>query len=124
MSFQEEFQALLERAEAGDVQAQRNVGQALLRGTVVPRDLETGRAWLLRAIEQKDVEALRLLATHDLLAGKLGRGPRAAWELLQEGAQWGDASCAADVQRGIEHGRSLAAEERRAYFERTGLPAS
>ncbi len=124
MSFLEEHKRNVERAEAGDAQAQREVGQALLRGTVLPRDIEAGRAWLERAIEQRDIEALRLLATHDLLAGKLGRGPRAAWALLQRGAEWGDESCTAEVKRGIEHGQSLSAADQQAYFERTGLPAA
>ena len=122
MSFQDEFDAAVIRAETGDVVAQREVGQALLRGTTVPRDLDRGRMWLQRAIDQNDVEALRMLATHDLLAGKLGRGPHSAWELLQRGANWGDESCALDVARGIEHGQSLSDVEQKEYFTRTGLP--
>jgi TPR repeat protein len=124
MSFKEEFERDLAAAEAGDPNAQRAVGNALLRGTVVPRDLEAGRSWLERAIDQNDFEALRQLAAHDLLAGKLGRGPFCAWALLQKGAQLGDAHCAAEVARGIQHGFSLEnPDQSRAYFERTGLPA-
>lgn len=124
MSFKEEFDRDLVAAEAGNSDAQRSVGNALLRGSVVPRDLDAGRSWLERAIEQDDFEALRQLATHDLLAGKLGRGPQAAWALLQKGADLGDPHCAAEVARGIEHGLGLAdPEQASAYFERTGLPA-
>ena len=124
MSFKQEFERDLARAQEGDTQAQRTVGNALLRGSVVPRDIDLGRTWLGRAIAQGDFEALRQLAAHDLLAGKLGRGPRAAWDLLQEGARLGDPHCAGEVARGIEHGLGLGDAQAADYFSRTGLPAS
>ena len=106
------------------MEAQRTVGLALLKGTVVPRDVEQGREWLERAIDLGDLEALHQLARHDLLAGKLGRGPRAAWELLLRGADLGDPRSALQVAHGIAHGLFIEdAAEAALYFDRSGLPS-
>ena len=124
MSFREEFERTLASAETGDAEAQRTAGLALLRGSVVPRDVDAGRALLERAIEQGDSDALHALAQHDLLAGKLGRGAHSAWELLRAGAERGDDRARLQVARGIAHGLTINGEnEANAYFKRTGLPA-
>lgn len=124
-SFADEFEQTLARAEAGELEAQREAGAVLLKGSLVPRDVEGGRAWLQRAIDAGDPEAMMLLAHHDLFDGRRGRGALAGWALIRRAAELDHASAQHSLGAAIAFGLDIAdEEERRRYFERTGLEAS
>ncbi|HOV56356.1 MAG TPA: tetratricopeptide repeat protein [Rhodanobacteraceae bacterium] len=55
---------LMRQAQAGDVVAQRQFGQALLQGVGVPQDVPAGLEWLQQAAAQNDPHAAFLLAKY------------------------------------------------------------
>jgi len=55
---------LQRRATAGDVAAERDLGQAYIDGAGVAKDVATGLAWLERAAKQRDPYAAYLLGEH------------------------------------------------------------
>jgi TPR repeat protein len=124
-SFADRFAETLSRAEAGDLEAQREAGEVLLKGSIVPRDVESGRSWLLRAIESDDPEAMCLLAHHDLFGGRHGRGALEGWALLQRAAKLDHPPAQHSLGAAIAFGLEIKdEEERRVYFESNGLEAS
>lgn len=124
-SFADQFAATLARAEAGELEAQREAGEVLLKGSLVPRDVEAGRAWLLKAIDAGDLEAMVTLAYHDIFAGRRGRGAAAGWALVKRAAELDHAPAQYSLGAAISFGLDISdPEERRAYFEGTGLEAS
>jgi len=124
-SFADDFAETLARAEAGELEAQREAGTVLLKGSLVPRDVDAGRAWLLRAVDAGDPEAMMLLAHHDLFDGRRGRGALAGWTLIRRAAELDHAPAQHSLGAAIAFGLDIAdEEERRRYFERTGLEAS
>lgn len=124
-TFADHFTHLLTQAKSGDLPAQREVGQTLLKGTLVPRDPPAGRAWLEKAIAANDPEAMFLLGHHDLFGGRHGRGPLVGWALLARAAELDHAQAQYSLGAAINVGLHIEDEEqRRLYFERTGLPAS
>jgi TPR repeat protein len=53
-----EFQQLVERAQAGDAEAQLELGQRYATGTGVPQDDVQAAAWYRSAAEGGDTEAM------------------------------------------------------------------
>ena len=125
LSFADRFAATLVRAAAGELEAQREAGEVLLKGSLVPRDVEAGRAWLMKAIEADDPEAMVTLAHHDIFAGRRGRGAAEGWALMKRAAELDPAPAQYSRGAAISFGLDIAdPEERRGYFERTGLETS
>lgn len=85
---------LRERAEVGDAEAQRRLGQQYFTGMWVPRDEAAAVAWYRRAAEQGLVEAQLDLASSYLFGAGVVRDEAEAAAWVPQGGRAGRRLCA------------------------------
>ncbi|WP_371223199.1 tetratricopeptide repeat protein [Roseovarius sp. 2305UL8-3] len=86
-----DFDGLQSKAEAGDVAAQRKLGEALVYGLDgIPKDAQAGKALLMQAANSGDLDAKIKLGTLLVDGIYLDADPDSGLELLEQAAAAGD----------------------------------